>query len=98
MRVFPSDGPTRDLEACLDGGAPKERTLAGASFSMECRLCEEGRLSECDLVAAAETGRNFGGAGREIKSLILGAALIKSSPPAPVLLPHRKRHHELHFQ
>lgn len=52
------------MEACLEGGAPKERTLAGVSFSMEWRLCEDGRLSECDLVAlAAETGRNFGGAG-----------------------------------
>lgn len=58
-------GPTRDLEACLVGGAPKERTLAGASFSMEWRLCEDGRLSVCDLAAAAaaETGRNLGGAG-----------------------------------
>lgn len=58
-------GPTRDLEACLDGGAPKETTLAGASFSMEWRLCEDARLSECDLAAAAaaEMGRKFGGAG-----------------------------------
>lgn len=29
---------------------------------MEWRLCEDRRFSECDLVAAAEMGRNFGGA------------------------------------
>lgn len=54
---------TKDLEDCRDGGA-KGRTLVGASFSIECRLCGECRLSGCDV---AETGRNFGGAGDKKK-------------------------------
>lgn len=50
---------TKDLEVCLDGRA-KEWTTVGASFSMECRLCEDWCLS---ALGGADTGRKFGGAG-----------------------------------
>lgn len=52
---------TKDFELCLDGGA-KGRTLVGASFSIECLLCGDWCLSGC---GAAETGRNFGWAGKQ---------------------------------
>lgn len=47
---------TKDFELCLDGGK-KGLTLVGDSLSIECRLCEDCRLSGCGV---AETGRNFG--------------------------------------
>lgn len=50
---------TKDLEVCLDERA-RERTVVGASFSMECLLRGEWYLSGCGV---AEMGRNFGRSG-----------------------------------
>lgn len=51
---------TRDLEFWRDGGR-KDRTLVGASFSMECLLCGAMRLSGWGV---EDIGRNCGGTGK----------------------------------
>lgn len=54
---------TRDLEFWRDGGR-KDRTLVGASFSMECLLCGAIRLSGWGV---EDIGRNCGGTGEKEK-------------------------------
>lgn len=54
---------TRDLEFWRDGGR-KDRTLVGASFSMECLLCGAIRLSGWGV---EDIGRNCGGTGEKKK-------------------------------
>lgn len=79
--INPTKQHTKDLELCLDGGT-KGRTLVGDSFSMECRLCVDCRLSGC---VVAETGRNFGGAG-EIHEKTVGEGPFGFLSAASVLL------------
>lgn len=57
MNGFSSEH-TKDLDVCLDG-REKGRTTVGASFSMECLLCEDWCLSDW---GGPDMGRKFGGA------------------------------------